>query len=122
MDTQIVMDSCVDFNNKVFDNEKIMERVPFKIIIDNDELVDLDLDQSELITKMKNSKNKIATACPSPNAFLETFKKCKNNFVVTISEKLSGSHNSAMLAKEMLKEEFQKVLFMFLIASSNSRS
>ena len=59
MDTKIVMDTCIDFNNQVFDNERIMKRVPFKIIIDNEEIIDLDADQSELITKMKNSKNKI---------------------------------------------------------------
>src|SRR5471030_332884 len=106
MDTKIIVDSCIDFNNEVFDNEKIMEIIPFKIIIDNEEIVDLDLDQSELIKKMKNSKNKIATACPSPHEFLESFKKSKNNFAVTISEKLSVSYNSAMLAKEMLKEEY----------------
>ena len=105
MDTRIVMDSCIDFNNEVFDNERIMERIPFKIIIDNEEIIDLGANQSEIITKMKNSKNKVATACPSPHEFLEAFKKCKNSFVVTISEKLSGSHNSAMLAKEMLREE-----------------
>lgn len=105
MDTRIVMDSCIDFNNEVFDNERIMERIPFKIIIDNEEIIDFHADQSEIITKMKNSNNKIATACPAPHEFLEAFRKCKNNFVVTISEKLSGSHNSAMLAKEMLREE-----------------
>lgn len=105
MDTKIVMDTCIDLNNQVFDNERIMKRVPFKIIIDNEEIIDLNVEQSELITKMKNSKNKIATSCPSPHDFLEAFRECKNNFVVTISEKLSGSHNSAMLAKEMLKEE-----------------
>ena len=105
MNTKIVMDSCIDFNNEVFDNERIMERIPFKIIIDNEEIIDFHADQSEIITRIKNSNNKIATACPSPHEFLEAFRKCKNNFVVTISEKLSGSHNSAMLAKEMLKEE-----------------
>ncbi|OOM82537.1 DegV domain-containing protein [Clostridium puniceum] len=105
MDTKIIMDSCIDFNDEVFDNERIMERIPFKIIIDEEEIIDLHAGQNELIIKMKNSKNKIATSCPSPHEFLEAFRKCKNNFVVTISEKLSGSHNSAMLAKEMLKEE-----------------
>jgi DegV family protein with EDD domain len=106
MDTQIVMDTCVDLNNEVFNNEKMMKRIPFKIIIDDEEIVDLDIDQNKLIRKIKNSKNKIATACPSPHDFLEALKKCKNNFVVTTSEKLSGSHNSAMLAKQMLKEEY----------------
>lgn len=105
MDTRIVMDSCIDFNNEAFDNERIMERIPFKIIIDNEEIIDFGANQSEIITKMKNSKNKVGTACPSPHEFLEAFRKCNNNFVVTISEKLSGSHNSAMIAKEMLREE-----------------
>lgn len=106
MDTRIIVDSCVDFNEKIFGNEEYMERIPFKIIIDDEEIIDKDLDTDILLEKMKNSKNKIKTACPSPHDFLESLKKCKNNFVVTISGKLSGSYNSAMLAKEMLKEEF----------------
>jgi DegV family protein with EDD domain len=105
MDTKIIVDSCVDFNSEVFGQEDYMERIPFKIIIDGEEIIDRNLDTSLLLEKMKNSKNKIITACPSPHEFLESFKKCKNNFVVTISGKLSGSHNSAMLASEMLKEE-----------------
>ena len=111
MNIKIVMDSCVDFNNEVFDNERIMERVPFKIIIDNEEMVDLDLEQSELVTKMKNSKNKIGTACPSPHEFLEAFKKCKHNFVVTISEKLSGSYNSALFMFLTVKQQLQELVW-----------
>lgn len=106
METRIIVDSCVDFNEKIFGNEEYMERIPFKIIIDDKEIIDKDLDTSVLLEKMKNSKNKIKTACPSPYDFFEALKKCENNFVVTISGKLSGSYNSAMLAKEMLKEEF----------------
>lgn len=106
MDARIIVDSCVDFNSEVFGNEEYMERIPFKITIDDEEFVDKYLETRELLEKMKNSKNKIKTACPSPYDFLEVFKKCKNNFVVTISCKLSGSYNSATLAKEMLREEF----------------
>lgn len=106
METRIIVDSCVDFNEEVFGNEDYMERIPFKIIIDDEEIIDKDLNTNLLLEKMKNSKNKIKTACPSPHDFLESLKKCKNNFIVTISGKLSGSLNSAMLAKEMLEEEF----------------
>lgn len=106
MNTRIIVDSCVDFNNEVFGNEEYMERIPFKIIIDDEEIVDKNVNIDDLLEKMKSSKNKIKTACPSPHDFLESLKKCKNNFVVTISGKLSGSHNSAMLAKEMFQEEF----------------
>lgn len=105
METRIIVDSCVDFNEEVFGNEEYMERVPFKIIIDNEEIIDKDLDTDILLEKMKNSKNKIGTACPSPHDYLEALKKCKNNFIVTISGKLSGSYNSAIIAKEMLNEE-----------------
>ena len=106
MEARIIVDSCVDFNDEVFGNEEYLERIPFRIIIDNEEIIDKDLDKAMLLEKMKNSKNKIGTACPSPNDFLEALKKSKNNFIVTISGKLSGSYNSAILAKEMLLEEF----------------
>lgn len=105
MDTRIIVDSCVDFNDEVFGNEEYMERIPFKITIDDKEIIDKNVDIHLLLEKMKSSKNKIGTACPSPNEFLEALRKCKNNFIVTISSKLSGSYNSAILAKEMLKEE-----------------
>ena len=105
MNNEIIMDTCIDYNNEIFDNEACMERVPFKILIDGEEIVDKDLEQSVLITKMKNTKNKIATACPSPDEFFKALKEKKNNFVVTISEKLSGSHNSAILAKSMMEEK-----------------
>lgn len=107
MDTRIVADSCIDFCKEVFGNEENIERVPFKIIIDNEEIVDKNLNVHELVEKMKGTKDRIATACPSPHEFLEALEKCKNNFVVTISEKLSGSHNSAVLAANMLKEEIE---------------
>ena len=105
MNNVIIMDSCIDINNKVFDNENNMERVPFKILIENEEIIDKELNQTELIKKMQSTKNRISTACPSPNEFFKAIKEKKNNFIVTISEKLSGSHNSAMIAKNMMEEK-----------------
>ncbi len=105
MDNIIIMDSCIDFNNEVFENEKNMERIPFKILIENEEIIDRDLDRTVLIKKMKNTKNPISTSCPSPNEFFQAIKERKNNFILTISDKLSGSHNSAMLAKAMMQEK-----------------
>ena len=95
MKTRIVTDSSVDINKELFGNEENMERVPFKIIIEDEEIIDRNIDLSALKEKMKATKNRIATACPSPHDFLETFKKSKENFVVTISEKLRGSSSKA---------------------------
>ena len=36
MNNEIIMDTCIDYNNEIFDNEACMERVPFKILIDGE--------------------------------------------------------------------------------------
>lgn len=64
MNTRIIVDSCVDFNNEVFGNEEYMERIPFKIIIDDEEIVDKNININDLLEKMKSSKNKIKNSMP----------------------------------------------------------
>jgi len=101
-ETKIVVDSCVDFNEET----KEFARVPFRILIDEEEIVDYDLDGAELRSKMKKTKNQIKTACPPPEDFINKFNEYKNIFAVVISDQLSGSYNSAVLALNLLKEKF----------------
>lgn len=105
MDKQIIVDSCVDFNDRLLGKINEVLRIPFKIRINGEEMVDRNLDTASLLEKMKSGMGKVSTACPSPNEFYETFKKNAENFVVTISSKLSGSYQSAMAAKRMLQED-----------------
>lgn len=100
----LITDSCVDFNNEVLGDDTEIKRIPFIVTIDGNDIIDKNLDTSDLLSKMKETKNRILTACPSPNDFLESFKKNAENYVVTISSKLSGSHNSAIAAKDMFEE------------------
>lgn len=102
MKPNLIVDSCVDFNE---DTEDI-ERVPFRILIDDEEIIDEDIDTIELIRKMKNSRSQIKTACAPPEDFVNKLKEQTNNFVVTISSQLSGSYNSAMVAVDAFKERF----------------
>lgn len=104
MEYQIIVDSCVDFNEEVFGNPNEIKRIPFQLLIDDEALTDEGLDSDELIRKMKASKRKITTACPSLHDYLEAYKSCAVNYVVTISSRLSGSFQSAMAAKQMLEE------------------
>lgn len=104
MKYQIIVDSCVDFNEKVFGDQSHIKRIPFQLLIDDEALIDEGLDSDELIRKMKASKNKISTACPSLQSYFEAYKACAVNYVVTISSRLSGSFQSAMAAKQMLEE------------------
>ncbi len=105
MEANIIVDSCVDFNE---DTENI-PRVPFRIIIDEEEIVDENTDILELIRKMKKSRTQIKTACAPPEDFINKMKVHANNFIVTISSQLSGSYNSAMVAVETIKEKFPEM-------------
>ena len=114
LDYKIVADSSCDLNEKLEENLDI-SLVPFKISVDDKEFIDDEkLSVNELIEEMKKSPNPIKTSCPSPGDFLEKFKEAKNIFVVTISENLSGTYDSAELAKDIaLKEEANKFIHVF---------
>ncbi|MPW26570.1 DegV family EDD domain-containing protein [Alkalibaculum sp. M08DMB] len=107
MDYNIVVGSSCDFNDEYGDKINY-STVPFTITIDDENYRD---DESftgkKIVEKMKNSALAIKTACPSPNEFLESYKKGENVFVVTISSKLSGTYNSAITAKNMYLEQFE---------------
>ena len=106
MNYRIVGDSSCDLNEELEEGLNI-SIIPFKIDVDDQSFVDdKDLDVAELILAMKNSPNPIKTSCPSPGDFVEEYKKYDTIFVIAISSQLSGTYNSAIVAKEMIKEEF----------------
>lgn len=102
MKYNLLVDSCTDFSKETED----IPRVPFRILIENEEIIDENLDINSLIVKMKNTKQQIKTACAPPEDFINRLKAEANNFIVTISSQLSGSYNSAMVAVETFKEKF----------------
>ncbi len=105
MENKIIVDSCLDFNPEIFTADLPLERIPFKLRIDDEELVDQDLSTMLLVDKMKLSKNKVSTACPSPQEYLDAIDPERVNYIITISSKLSGSYNSAVMAAVMAQEE-----------------
>ncbi|NLK43586.1 MAG: DegV family protein [Tissierellia bacterium] len=107
MKYKIIADSSCDLNEELKDKLKV-GLVPFKIDVDEKSFIDDEnLDTMELIDAMKKSPNPIRTSCPSPGDFAEEYKSTDADyiFVVTISANLSGTYNSAVLAKNMAKEE-----------------
>jgi DegV family protein with EDD domain len=103
---KIVADSSCDLNSEL--QEKLnVSLVPFKIDVEDNTFIDDDnLDPMDLINAMKASQNPIRTSCPSPGDFVAKYRDANTVFVITISSKLSGTYNSALLAKEMVNEEF----------------
>ncbi len=103
MINKIVADSSCDLNEDLKQRMDV-KLVPFKIDIDDDSFVDdKNMDICELIRKMHASPNPIKTSCPSPGDFANEYD-ADNVYVVTISEQLSGTYNSAILAREMVLE------------------
>lgn len=107
MEYKIIADSSCDLND---DLKAVMDvsLVPFKIDIDDSSFVDdADIDMEKLVSTMLASPNPIKSSCPSPGDFKETYVDGDNVFVVTISKELSATYNSAILAKDMILEEFK---------------
>lgn len=80
--------------------------IPFKLYVDEVEMVDDEnLDPISFIDKMVKSSGIPRSACPSPIDFQNHFEGDDQVCIVTISGRLSGTYNSAMLAKSMYLEE-----------------
>jgi len=102
---KIVADSSCETNTSIVEATGV-EIVPFKLYIDGEEYIDNDeLNVISFIDKMVKSSELPRSACPSPNDFIECFNNSKEVFIVTISSMLSGTYNSAELAKNLYLEE-----------------
>lgn len=105
MEKIIVADSSCEVDENI-QKEADVNIVPFKLYIDGEEYIDdNELNVLNFISKMVKSAELPRSACPSPNDFIEKFEKAKEVFVVTISAALSGTFNSAELAKNLYKED-----------------
>ena len=107
MTWKIVADSGCDYR-EITDlaNQTKFESVPLTIQIDNEIFVDnAHLDIDGMMEKMYATSSASKSACPNPDDYLRSFKGAENIFVVTITGSLSGSHNSAQLAKKLFLEE-----------------
>ena len=107
MTWKIVADSGCDYRqleNLAFDTEFVS--VPLKIQVADQVFVDdANLDIDQMMETMYATSEASKSACPSPDDYLRAFEGAKHIFVVTITGTLSGSHNSAQLAKNIYLEE-----------------
>lgn len=105
MGYKIVGDSCTDLTKELKEDKRI-EIVSLSIDIDNDIIVDDEtFNQREFLKKMAASPNCPKSSCPAPEAYMQAFGEEGDVYVVTLSENLSGSYNSAEVAKKMYLEE-----------------
>ena len=83
------------------------ERVPLTIQVGNQVFVDdLELDIDNMMATMYASSAAASSACPKPDAYAKAYQSADKLFVLTITGTLSGSQNSAQLAKQFLLERY----------------
>lgn len=101
MKYQIIVDSCSDLDSDYLDGTGIgFKIVPLTINVGDKEYVDVEgCNIDEMLEGIHTPKMKSGSACPAPEAFKKEFPNADYTFVVTITSKLSGCFNSALVAK-----------------------
>ena len=83
------------------------EAVPLCLRVGEHEFWDTaELDVPTLLAAMAAEKGPCTTACPSPEAFAEVFRKADRIICTTISQNLSGTYNAACLGRDIVLEEY----------------
>ena len=78
---------------------------PLKIITAEKQYTDdATLDAEQMATYMQSYKGRSSTSCPNTADWLSAFGDADEVFCVTITATLSGSYNSAMIAKREYEE------------------
>lgn len=107
MKWKIIADSGCDYrslDNLASDTEFV--RVPLTIQVG--ETIyrdDAQLNIDQMMEKMYATTTASKSACPSPDDYMKSFEGADNIVVVTITGTLSGSYNSAEIAKKIYLEE-----------------
>ena len=118
---KIIGDSCLDLT-KEMRKDPCYSMIPLTLMVGERHFVDDEtFDQKEFIKVVKEYPDCPKSACPSPEMFKEAY--CceeENVFVITLSAALSGSYNSAVLAKSLYEEEHGKKNILVLDSKSAS--
>lgn len=102
----ILCDSCTDFT-KDMEKDSHFVRIPLTLHVGDIDIIDDEtFNQKDFLERVANTPDCPKSSCPSPEKYMEYFDKADDIYIVTLSSKLSGSHNSAELAKKMYLEDY----------------
>lgn len=113
---KIIADSSCDLTSlEHLNTNALYGRAPLRIIVGDTEYVDEPgLDTRAMMDAVYAFKGKTGSACPSPEEYAEHCRQVDEAYIVTISSNLSGSYNSAVLARDLvLAEHPEKKIHIF---------
>lgn len=123
MSYKIIGDSCLDLTADL-KKDPHFQIIPLTLQVELTQVIDDEtFDQKKFLELVKSSSECPQTACPSPERFKEAFEcDAEQIFVITLSEHLSGTYNSAVLAKKLYEEEHGQDGKNIAVFSSDSAS
>ena len=113
---KIIADSSCDLTSlDHLTTNALFGRAPLRVIVGETEYVDEPgLDTRDMMDAVYSFKGKTGSACPSPEEYAEHCRQVDEAYIVTISSNLSGSYNSAVLARDLvLAEHPEKKIHIF---------
>nr|WP_305181885.1 DegV family protein [uncultured Schaedlerella sp.] len=119
MSYKVIVDSCGELTEEMkasgnFETASLTMEVGGVRIID-----DASFDQADFLKRVAECPESPKSSCPSPEDYMEKYRcEAERVYAVTLTAELSGSYNSAVLAKNLYIEEYgDKNIHVF-----NSRS
>ena len=119
MSYKVIVDSCGELTEEMkasgnFETASLTMEVGGVRIMD-----DASFDQADFLRRVAECPESPKSSCPSPEDYMEKYRcEAERVYAVTLTAELSGSYNSAVLAKNLYIEEYgDKNIHVF-----NSRS
>ncbi len=109
MSYRIIIDSCGELTDSL-KQDGHFANVALTLDVDGYQIRDDEtFDQADFLRRVKASPHCPKSSCPAPAAFMEAFgEQPEHVYMVTLSAQLSGSYNSAMLAKQLYEEQMME--------------
>lgn len=107
MSYRIIVDSCGELTKEMkqsgrFVSAPLSMEVMGRVVTDDETFC-----QEEFLRLVSESPKAPKSSCPSPEAYLKLMETQEERvYVVTLSSELSGSYNSACLAKNLYEEKY----------------
>jgi len=119
---RIVADSSCELTEKM-KSEMDVTLVPLTLTLGDRHFRDDDtLDVDSMLKAFASSKEVPKSACPSPQDFINAYTAAGSVFVVTMTAALSGTYNSAILARDLfIQEQQEKFIHVFNSKGSSVR-
>ena len=121
MSYKVIVDSCGELTEEMkasgnFETASLTMEVGGVRIMD-----DASFDQADFLRRVAECPESPKSSCPSPEDYMEKYRcEAERVYAVTLTAELSGSYNSAVLAKNLYIEEYgEKNIHVFNSCSAS---